>query len=66
MIKKVQLLSFDGSYLQLPKFKTPIKIKLHRSFDEIIKSVTISQTPSGKYYASILVDDALIEVILIQ
>ena len=57
---------FDGSYLQLPKFKTPIKIKLHRSFDEIIKSVTISQIPSGKYYASILVDDALIEVILIQ
>ncbi len=33
-----------------------IKIKLHRKFDGIIKSCTVSKTPSNKYYISILVD----------
>ena len=35
-----------------------IRIKQHRAIPEnhILKSVTISQTPSGKYYASILYD----------
>ncbi|MFW5879679.1 MAG: IS200/IS605 family element RNA-guided endonuclease TnpB [bacterium] len=41
--------------LRLPKIGL-VKIKLHRSFIGIIKSATISKTPSGKYYASILVD----------
>ena len=44
----------DGK-LKLPKIGF-VKIKQHRkvSDDCILKSVTISQTPSGKYYASIL------------
>lgn len=33
-----------------------IKIKLHRRFTGLIKSVTISKTPSNQYYISILVD----------
>ena len=33
-----------------------IKAKLHRNFSGQIKSATISQVPSGKYYVSILVE----------
>ena len=32
------------------------KVKLHRDFSDQIKSVTVSQVPSGKYYVSILVE----------
>ena len=40
--------------LHLPKIKG-IKIKQHRPFQGKIKTVTLTKTPSGKYYASILV-----------
>ena len=33
-----------------------VKASLHRIFDGKIKTVTVSKTPSGKYYASILFD----------
>ncbi|NLP12905.1 MAG: transposase, partial [Clostridium sp.] len=42
--------------LKIPKLKSLIKIKLHRNFTGIIKSATISKTPTGKYFVSILVD----------
>jgi len=45
----------DG-YLKVPKLKTMIKVKQHRLFEGKIKSVTISKTPTGKYYTSILVE----------
>lgn len=45
--------------IYLPKFKQPIKIVLHRKFDGDIKTVTISKTPTNKYFASILVDNKL-------
>lgn len=48
-------MSIVGKYIKLPKIGY-IRIKQHRDFDGTIKSVTISQVPSGKYYASILVD----------
>lgn len=35
---------------------SPINIELHREIEGEMKSVTISKTPSGKYYASILVE----------
>ena len=41
--------------VKLPKLKG-IKAKLHRNFSGQIKSATISQVPSGKYYVSILVE----------
>lgn len=44
----------DG-YIKLPKIGL-VKVKKHRDFEVIIKSVTVSQNPSGKYYVSILVD----------
>lgn len=51
----------DG-YLKIPKLKTKIKIKQHRQFEGIIKSVTISKTPTEKYYASILVETEIKEL----
>ena len=46
----------DNGYIKIPKLKTRIKIKYHRKFIGKIKSCTISQTPSNKYFISILVD----------
>ena len=46
------LITEDGS-LKLPKM-TPIKMVIHRKIEGTVKSVTISKTPSGKYFASIL------------
>ena len=51
----------DG-YIKIPKLKTMIKINLHRQFKGLIKSSTVSQTPSGKYYISILVDTEIKEL----
>lgn len=51
-----------GRYIKIPKLKTMIKISLHREFEGLIKSSTISQTSSGKYYISILVDTEIKEL----
>lgn len=45
----------ENGYINLPKIKW-VKIKQHRTFFGVIKSVTITKTSSGKYYASILVE----------
>ena len=47
--------------VKLPKLKG-IKAKLHRNFIGQIKSATISQVPSGKYYVSILVETEHVEL----
>lgn len=44
----------EGRYLKLPKLKQLVRIKLHRHIEGVIKSVTISRTAGGRYYASIL------------
>ena len=46
---------FDNNKIKLPKLKW-IKAKVHRRFIGTIKSATVSQTPSGKYFVSILID----------
>jgi putative transposase len=43
----------DGE-LKFPKINGLVKASIHRIFDGEIKTVTISRTPSGKYYASLL------------
>jgi len=48
-----QAFNIKDDRLNIPKCKG-IKIVLHRTIEGIMKSVTISKTPSGKYYASIL------------
>ena len=47
----------EDGYIKIPKLKTMIKIKQHRLFEGLIKSCTISQTSSGKYFISILVNE---------
>ncbi|PWE87707.1 transposase [Eubacterium ramulus] len=46
---------FESNRVKLPKLKD-VTAKLHRNFSGQIKSATISQVPSGKYYVSILVE----------
>ena len=46
---------FESNKVKLPKLKE-VKAKLHRHFIGQIKSATVSQVPSGKYYVSILVE----------
>ena len=48
-------ITLSNRYLKLPKIGQ-VKLKLHKPVPKEykLKSVTISQTPSGKYYASIL------------
>jgi putative transposase len=48
---------FKNNSIDLPKFKEPIKAILHRSFKGDIKTVTISKTPTNKYFVSVLVDN---------
>jgi putative transposase len=52
-----QSVSIEDNLLFIPKFKNGIKIVQHRDINGIIRSATISKTPTGKYFASILVDD---------
>ena len=47
--------SISDRYIKLPKIGL-VRVKKHRDFEGIIKSVTVSKTPSGKYYVSILVN----------
>ena len=46
----------ENDLLIIPKFKEGLDIVLHRPIKGTIKSATISVTPTGKYFASILVD----------
>lgn len=46
------IVDFENEKVKLPKLKE-VKAKLHRSFSGQIKSATVFQVPSGKYYVSI-------------
>ena len=46
---------FENKKIKLPKLKE-VNAKLHRYFSGKIKSATVSQVPSGKYYVSIIVE----------
>ena len=46
---------FERNKIKLPKLRE-VKAKLHRNFSGQIKSATVSLTPSGKYYVSLLVE----------
>ncbi|MCM1235313.1 MAG: IS200/IS605 family element RNA-guided endonuclease TnpB [Ruminococcus flavefaciens] len=52
---------FEHNKIKLPKLKQ-VKAKLHRKFGGQIKSATISQVPSGKYYVSVLVETGYKEI----
>ena len=46
----------EDDLLIIPKFKEGIKMSLHRPTQGVVKSATISVTPTGKYFVSILCD----------
>ena len=48
-------MDFDAGKIKLPKLKQ-VRVKPHRRFTGQIKSATVSQVPSGKYYVSVLVE----------
>lgn len=48
-------IDFVNKTISLPKFKEPIKCKISREFTGTQKTVTVSVTPTGKYYVSVLV-----------
>jgi putative transposase len=50
--------NFETNKIFLPKIKE-VDICLSRTFEGQIKTVTVSQSPTKKYYVSILVDNAL-------
>ena len=50
-----QRFSIEDNRLRIPNFNEPIRMFRHRDFDGELRSITISQEPSGKYHASILV-----------
>lgn len=52
---------FEKGTITIPKVKG-IPAVLHRKFKGTVKTVTISKTPSGKYFASVLVDTAVQEL----
>ena len=48
-----------GNKLDIPKFKQPIKIVVHRPIVGEIKTCTISRTLTNKYFISVLMDDGI-------
>ena len=52
---------FKKGTLSIPKAKG-IPVVLHRRFKGMVKTVIVSMTPSGKYFASVLVDTAIQEL----
>ena len=47
-----------GSWIKVPKL-TPIKARLHRDITGTLKSITLTRTTTGKYFAALLVDDGV-------
>ena len=56
-----QGVSIDNGKLIIPKFRGGIKIVLHRQIKGTIKQATISRTPTGKYFVSILCETCEVE-----
>ena len=50
------VLNLEEGKLEIPKFKKGIKVIFHRTFDGKAKQATISRTPTGKYFASVLIE----------
>jgi len=53
-----QNVKIEGNYINLPKIGL-VHCQFHRSFDGIIKTVTVSRNPDGKHFVSVLVDNGI-------
>ncbi len=54
-----QSVTIERNRLYIPKFKDGIEIVLHRPINGVIKSATISKTPTNKYFVSILIENGI-------
>lgn len=50
---------FENNNLKLAKMKKPLKIKWSRKFKGEPSTITVSKTPSGKYFVSLLVEEVI-------
>jgi putative transposase len=50
------MVDFEKGSVKLPKIGE-VKAILHKSFEGTLRTATVSKTPTGKYYISILVED---------
>ena len=55
-----QFASITDNRLIIPKFKEGIKCRVHREIKGKIGQVTITKTPSGKYFVSVLTEEEYI------
>ena len=54
--------SISDGLLYIPKFKDGIKIKLHRNIVGKVGKMSISKTPTGKYYVSVFTEQVIDEI----
>ena len=54
--------SISDGLLHIPKFKNGIKIKLHRYIVGKVGKMSISKTPTGKYYVSVFTEQVIDEI----
>ena len=54
-IRKPTLVDFDNHKIRLPKIG-PVETVISQRFEGILKTVTVTKTPTGKYFASCLVE----------
>ncbi len=50
-------MGFGDDWIKIPKLGSKIRAKIHRKVEGKVKSITLSRSRSGKYFASILVED---------
>ncbi len=50
--------SFGDNWIKVPKCQ-PVKARIHRAIEGKLRSITLSRSATGKYYASLLVEDGL-------
>ena len=55
----------EGNYIRLPKIKL-VRIRLHRNFFGTIKKATVSRTPSGDYFVSLLVETEIEKLPIVE
>lgn len=53
-----RLVDFEKGTITVPKIQN-IKAAISRNFEGQIKTITVSRTPTGKYFASVLVDNKI-------
>jgi putative transposase len=57
-----QFVKYENSKLIIPKFQEGIEMIMERKIEGLIKKATISKTPTGKYFVSILTEKEHIPV----